>query len=334
MEYKAQDSRYDKMNYIRSGKSGLKMSAVSLGLWYNFGDFDNYFKAKEMIFESFDMGITCFDIANNYGPGPGGAERTFGKVLRDGLKAYRDEIIVTTKAGYYMWSGPYGEFGSRKYLLASLDKSLERIGADYVDIFYSHRFDPNTPLEETMGALSDVVKSGKALYVGISNYPEDKTVEAINILKNSNTPCVAHQLSYSMLNRHIENRMLKILAENGVGCVAYSPLAQGLLTSKYLKDIPEGSRASIEGNFLKKENITKELVEVLNQLNLLASKRGQSLSQMALSWCLRNPEVTSVIVGASSLSQIKENISCIDNVSFNESEIMEIDFLLNQLPKR
>ena len=322
--YQADSERYDNLSYNRCGNSGLMLPVLSLGLWQNFG-FDTPFdKIREKIFTAFDLGITHFDLANNYGPPYGSAEENFGKVMAKDLKPYRDELIISTKAGYDMWPGPYGNWGSRKYLTASLDQSLRRMGLDYVDIFYSHRYDPNTPLEETMGALASAVKQGKALYAGISSYSADKTRKAARILEDMGVPLLIHQPSYSMLNRWVEEELLDVLKKTGTGCIAFSPLAQGMLTGKYLNGIPEGSRASRAGS-LKKEFLNKENIARLNGLNEIARKRGQSLAQMALVWAARRPEVTSVLIGASSSKQIKENISAFDNPDFTKEELEEID---------
>lgn len=323
------EDRYDKVPYKRCGKSGLKLPIVSLGLWHNFGGVDIHEIARQMVIEAFDYGITHFDLANNYGPPPGSAEETFGKILKDDLGKYRDEMIISTKAGYLMWPGPYGEWGSRKYLLASLDQSLQRMGIDYVDIFYSHRFDPDTPLEETMGALDTAVKSGKALYAGISSYSPEETKEACRILKQMGTPCLIHQPRYNMFDRWIEDGLLDVLKEEGVGCIVFSPLAQGLLTTKYLQGVPEGSRAAKDSGFLQKDQITPEVLERVKKLNWLAQDRGQSLAQMSLMWCVRSPEVTSVLIGASSSYQLKENLEAIKHQSFSSDELNEIDNILN-----
>ncbi len=324
--YKPDTQRYDSMLFNRCGKSGLKLPAVSLGLWHNFGDGSPLSNMEDMIFKAFDLGITHFDLANNYGPPPGSAEQNFGKIFSRDLKAYRDELIISTKAGYLMWPGPYGEWGSRKYILASLDASLRRMGLEYVDIFYSHRFDPDTPLEETVGALESAYKQGKALYVGISSYSANKTREASDMLKQRNVPCIIHQPSYSMLNRWIEDELLDTLTDVGMGCICFSPLAQGMLTDKYLGGIPEGSRAaSGAGSFLSKNFLTKENLERISSLNAAAQRRGQSLAQMALAWCLRRPEITSVLIGASSTEQIVENTEALNNLSFTNEELTEID---------
>jgi len=330
MKYIANNSRYNKMTYNRVGQSGLKLPAVSLGLWHNFGSVDVYKNARDMIFNAFDLGITHFDLANNYGPEPGSAESNFGKILRDHLQSYRDEMIISTKAGYLMWDGPYGDGGSRKYLLASLDQSLERLGLDYVDIFYSHRYDRETPLEETMMALDHAVKSGKALYAGISNYGPEETKRAAEILEELGTPCLIHQHKYSMFYRELEKATEQVLQEKGIGCIAFSPLNQGLLTNKYFKGVPKNSRAGKSTGFLQKESITKSLVEKAQRLNKLAEKRGQSLAQMALAWVLKNPVVNSVLIGASSVKQIKENVQILDNLNFNPDEINSINSILEK----
>ncbi len=323
--YQADEARYEHIAYQRCGKSGLQLPLLSLGLWHNFGDQVPLSNSREMIHQAFDLGITHFDLANNYGPPPGSAELNFGKIFAQDLKAYRDEMIISTKAGYDMWPGPYGNWGSRKYLLASLDQSLQRMGLDYVDIFYSHRFDPETPLEETMGALETAYKQGKALYVGISSYSAAKTREAWNILKDRNVPCIIHQPSYSMLNRWIEEALLDTLSQLGMGCICFSPLAQGLLSTKYLKGIPEGSRATHASSFIKENYLSDENLKRVQNLNTIAQRRGQSLPQMALAWCLRRPEITSVLIGASSAKQIRENVAALDNLSFDDQELQEID---------
>lgn len=323
--YVPNEKRYEKIRYNYCGESGLKLPALSLGLWHNFGDVTSLDNARSMIHTAFDLGITHFDLANNYGPPAGSAELNFGKILRQDLSAYRDELIISTKAGYDMWPGPYGNWGSRKYLLASLDQSLTRMGLDYVDIFYSHRFDPDTPLEETMGALETAVRQGKALYAGISSYSSKKTREAWNILKARNVPVIIHQPSYSMLNRWVEDELLDTLDELGMGAICFSPLAQGMLTDKYLNGIPEDSRAKTSGHFKTREFLTKENLERIQGLNRIAQKRGQSLAQMALAWCLRRKEITSVLIGASSPKQIQENAAALDNLGFSDSELKEID---------
>jgi L-glyceraldehyde 3-phosphate reductase len=323
--YTPSEKRYDSMLYQYCGKSGLRLPALSLGLWHNFGDATSLANARDMMHTAFDLGITHFDLANNYGPPAGSAELNFGKVFAQDFASHRDEMIISTKAGYYMWPGPYGEWGSRKYLLSSLDQSLKRMGLDYVDIFYSHRFDPNTPLEETMGALETAYRQGKALYVGLSSYSAKKTREAYEILKSRNVPVLIHQPSYSMLNRWVEDELLDTLGELGVGTICFSPLAQGMLSDKYLLAIPEGSRAAKEGTALSTKMLTKENLERIRALNEIAKKRGQSLAQMALSWVLRRKEVTSVLIGASSSAQIKENVGALDNLIFTDDELKEID---------
>lgn len=329
MNYKANPTRYDKMKYNRCGNSGLKLPIISLGLWHNFGGVDTFDNAKEMVLKAFDLGITHFDLANNYGPPPGSAEETFGKILKDNLKPYRDEMVITSKAGYEMWPGPYGEWGSKKYLVASCDQSLKRMGLEYVDIFYSHRPDPNTPLEETMMALDQVVRSGKALYAGISSYTPKETQKAIDILSSLGTPCLVHQPAYSMFNRWVEDSLLDVLEINGVGSVAFSPLFQGLLTNKYLNDIPENSRAAKEHGFLQVETITPDKIEKVKQLNELAKARGQSMAQLALSWVLRDKRITSVIIGASKVSQIEDAFGIQSNLDFSSAELEAIEGILN-----
>lgn len=326
MEYKPSEKRYKNMEYRKCGKWGLKLSALSLGLWHNFGSVNSFSNSRKMIHTAFDAGITCFDLANNYGPPPGSAEENFGRILKKDLSTYRDELIITTKAGYYMWPGPYGEWGSRKYLLSSLDQSLKRMGLDYVDIFYSHRYDPDTPLEETVSALVTAVKQGKALYAGISSYSAKKTEQAVKMLEKENVPCTIHQPSYSMINRWIESEgLLNVLEKTGTGCTVFSPLAQGMLSDKYLKGIPQGSRASVTKSGLSPKFLKKEVLERIKKLNELAAARGQSLVQMALSWCLRHKQVTSVLVGASSSEQITENVRCLDKTEFTDKELKEID---------
>jgi L-glyceraldehyde 3-phosphate reductase len=322
--YAAAADRYERMTYNRSGRSGLLLPAISLGLWHNFGHDRPLETSRAIVRRAFDLGITHFDLANNYGPPYGSAEETFGTLLRDELAAYRDELIVSTKAGYDMWPGPYGEWGSRKYLLASLDQSLGRLGLDYVDIFYSHRFDPDTPLEETMGALDTAVRQGKALYAGISSYSAAKTREAQAILRELGTPLVIHQPSYSMLNRWIEPELLDALDELGVGCIVFSPLAQGMLTDKYLHGIPEGSRASRDSS-LSPSLITPQSLAKIRGLGELAAARGQSLAQMALAWALRDRRVTSALVGASSVEQLEANVASLERLGFSEDELAEVD---------
>jgi L-glyceraldehyde 3-phosphate reductase len=316
--------RYDRMRYNRSGRSGLLLPAISLGLWWNFGDDRPIDTSRAIIRRAFDAGITHFDLANNYGPPYGSAEANFGRVFRDDLRPYRDELIVSTKAGYDMWPGPYGEWGSRKYLLASLDQSLHRMGVDYVDIFYSHRFDPETPLEETMGALDTAVRQGKALYVGISSYSAAKTREAAAILDGLGTPLLIHQPSYSMLNRWIEPELLDALGELGVGCIVFSPLAQGMLTDKYLNGIPRGSRAD-RPTSLSPDLLTEQALVKIRALNEIAARRGQTLAQMALAWALRDPRVTSALIGASSVAQLEDNVAALDRLDFTDEELAEID---------
>ncbi len=320
--------RYENMKYSRCGKSGLLLPKISLGLWHNFAGVDVYENSKEMVLRAFDLGITHFDLANNYGPPAGSAEETFGKILREELSAYRDQMIITSKAGYLMWPGPYGEWGSRKYLISSCDQSLKRLGVDYVDIFYSHRPDPDTPLEETMMALDQIVRSGKALYAGISNYDPEQSQQAFDILKSLGTPCVVHQPSYSMFNRWVEDGLLNVLEKNGVGSVVFSPLFQGLLTDKYLKGIPEGSRAAKSHGFLQSSQITEEKIQKVKALNLIAEKRGQKMAQLALCWVLRDPRVTSVIIGASKVSQIEDAVGILDNLEFSEDELSAIESIL------
>lgn len=317
------------MKYSRCGKSGLLLPQISLGLWHNFGSVDNFENAESIAKEAFDKGITHFDLANNYGPVPGSAETNFGKILKNNFQGnLRDEIVISTKAGYGMWAGPYGDWGSRKYLLSSLDQSLKRMNINYVDIFYSHRFDPETPLEETMTALDYAVRSGKALYAGISNYPAEKTKEAATILKQLGTPCLIHQAKYSMFERWVEGELLDILEEKGMGCIAFSPLAQGLLTDKYLKGIPENSRASKPNSFLKTNDITADKIQKITRLNAIALERNQSLAQMALAWLLKDSRITSVLIGASSVSQLNNNIDSLNNLNFSQKELLEIENIL------
>lgn len=326
MLYEASPTRYDSIQYRRCGRSGLMLPVISLGLWHNFGGVDTFENTRSMARTAFNLGITHFDIANNYGPPPGSAEETFGKILKQDLAPYRDELIISTKAGYWMWPGPYGEWGSRKYLISSLDQSLTRLGLTYVDIFYHHRPDPNTPLEETMTALDFVVRSGRALYVGISNYPPDLTQQAVRILRELGTPCLIHQPYYNMLGRWIEDGLLNVLTEEGVGCIAFSPLAQGMLTDKYLAgDIPDGSRASKKHGFLRPEHITDEKLGKARKLNEIASARGQKLAQMALAWVLRHPGMTSALIGASKVSQIEEAVGALNNLTFSDEELDRID---------
>lgn len=328
--YIANKDRYSDMVYNRCGNSGLFLPAVSLGLWHNFGGTAPYERSREMVLGAFDMGITHFDLANNYGPPIGSAEETFGKILKSELGSYRDEIIISTKAGFRMWDGPYGEWGSKKYLIASLDQSLKRMGLDYVDIFYSHRPDTDTPLEETCDALAQAVKSGKALYVGVSNYSPEQTARAYDLLKERGVTLLIHQPSYSMLNRWVEDGLLDTIEEKGMGAIAYSPLAQGLLTNRYFNGIPADSRAGGESIFLNDGNITPELLDKTYKLNEIAQNRCQTLAQMALAWVLKSSAMTSVIIGASRLSQIKENATFIEKLDFTQDELDAIDKLLNK----
>ena len=328
MTYSPLESRYQSMQYRRSGRSGIKLPVVSLGLWHNFGGVDVYKNSREMVLHAFDLGITHFDLANNYGPPPGSAEETFGQILEKDLRPYRDELFISSKAGYYMWEGPYGEWGSRKYLVSSLDQSLKRMGLQYVDLFYHHRPDPGTPLEETMQALDFIVRSGRALYVGISNYPADKAREASRILKSLGTPCLIHQPKYSMFERWVEDGLLQTLKEEGIGCIAFSPLAQGLLTDRYLQGIPEGSRASKAHGFLKPAHITDDKIAIVQKLNALAQKRGQTLAQMALAWVLRHEEMTSVLIGASKVSQIDDAVGILNRLEISAGELQEIEDIL------
>ncbi len=323
-EYLASSDRYDTMTYNRTGKSGVLLPAISLGLWHNFGFVDNIQNGRDILRCAFDSGITHFDLANNYGPPYGSAEENFGTIFKKDFKPYRDELFIASKAGYDMWPGPYGDFGSRKYLIASIDQSLKRMKLDYVDIFYHHRPDPNTPLEETMGALADIVRQGKALYVGVSNYNPQETQKAAEILKRLNVPFVLHQARYSMLDRWVEEDLLNTLEQNGVGCIAFSPLAQGMLTEKYLNGIPENSRAAKKFGYLNEETVTNN-IEKVQRLAVIANGRGQKLSQMAIAWILRQPQVASVLIGASSANQLKENIKALDNLQFTDEELKLID---------
>ncbi len=327
---KFSESRYNKMQYRRCGNSGISLPLVSLGLWHNFGDVDDYETAKQMIFRSFDLGITHFDLANNYGPSPGSAETNFGKILKEDLYSHRDELIVSSKAGYLMWEGPYGEWGSRKHLISSLDQSLKRLQLDYVDIFYHHRPDPNTPIEESMYALDQIVKQGKALYIGLSNYNHIQTEEAIKILNDLRTPIIIHQPKYSMFERWIEPNLLEVLDQKGLGCISFSPLAQGILTGKYLEGIPDNSRAAKKHGFLQIDQVTKKLIGKVKKLKEIAVVRGQSLPQLALSWNLRNPVMTSLLIGASSVMQIEENVNCINNLGFSDEELQDIENILSE----
>ncbi|MHB2150275.1 L-glyceraldehyde 3-phosphate reductase [Calditrichota bacterium LG25] len=328
MSYLPAPTRYDAMAYRRSGRSGLKLPVVSLGLWHNFGGVDSLENAREMIHRAFDLGITHFDLANNYGPPPGSAEENFGRILAQDLRSYRDELVISTKAGWQMWPGPYGDWGSRKYLVASLDQSLKRMGLDYVDIFYHHRPDPETPLEETMGALDYIVRSGRALYVGVSSYNHEQTRKAAKILKELGTPFIIHQPKYNMFDRWIENGLLKVLKQEGIGCIVFSPLAQGMLTNKYLKDIPADSRAAKAHGFLRKEDITPERLKKIKKLNEIARARGQSLAQMAIAWTLRYPTITSALIGASRVEQIEDCVAAINHLEFSEKELKEIEKIL------
>jgi L-glyceraldehyde 3-phosphate reductase len=316
------------MTYNRTGRSGLKLPAISLGLWHNFGGVDTFENGRAMLRRAFDLGITHFDLANNYGPPAGSAEEMFGRIMAGDFKPYRDEMIISSKAGYYMWPGPYGEWGSRKYLIASLDQSLKRMGLDYVDIFYSHRPDPQTPLEETMGALDSIVRSGKALYAGISSYSAEQSAEAIAIMKRLGTPLVIHQPSYNMFDRWIENGLQDVLEENGLGSIAFCPLAQGLLTNKYLGGIPVDSRAASPTGFLQESAVTPERVAKLQKLNIVAAERGQSLAQMSLAWVLRGGRVTSALIGASRVSQIEDNVAALNNLAFSSEELQRIEAIL------
>lgn len=327
MSYLANPERYQSMEYRRCGNSGLQLPAISLGLWHNFGDTTLFDNSRDMLLRAFDLGITHFDLANNYGPPPGSAETNFGRVLQQDLLPYRDEMVISSKAGYTMWEGPYGDWGSKKYLVASLNQSLKRMGLDYVDIFYHHRPDPNTPLEETMGALDLIVRQGKALYVGLSNYPAETARQAIAILRDLGTPCLIHQPKYSMFERWVEGGLLDVLQEEGVGSIAFSPLAGGLLTDRYLHGIPEDSRAA-HSQFLKPEAITEQKLEKIKQLNEMALARGQKLSQMALAWVLRGDRVTSVLIGASRISQIEDAVGMLENRHFSAEELSAIEKIL------
>jgi L-glyceraldehyde 3-phosphate reductase len=328
-QYVPEPSRYESMPYNRCGRSGLKLPAISLGWWYNFGSLDVLENGRAIARRAFDLGVTHFDLANNYGPHPGSAEETFGRLLREDFAPFRDELIISTKAGYDMWPGPYGEWGSRKYLLASLDQSLKRMGLEYVDIFYSHRPDPETPLEETMGALASAVRQGKALYVGISSYSPEQTRQAAMILRDLGTPCLIHQPNYNMLDRWVENGLLDTLEKEGIGCIVFSPLAQGQLTDRYLNGIPEGARASkTERVWLTPDEVKQNLPRI-RKLNELARQRGQSLAQMALAWVLRKPQVTSALVGASSVKQLETNLAALNNLNFSEDELQAIEAVLN-----
>jgi len=328
MVYLASETRYGTMKYNRSGRSGLLLPAISLGLWHNFGGVDVYENGRAMLRRAFDLGITHFDLANNYGPPAGSAETMFGEALKTDLAPYRDEMIISTKAGYYMWPGPYGDWGSKKYLVSSLDQSLKRMGLDYVDIFYHHRPDPNTPMEETIGALDLLVRQGKALYVGVSNYNAEQMSQAIAIANRLGTPLTIHQPSYSMLNRWIEDGLQDVLDQNGVGSIVFSPLAQGMLSNKYLNGIPEDSRAAKPTGFLKESSVTPEVVAKLRKLNDIAASRGQSLAQLALAWVLRGGRVTSALIGASRVSQIEDSVAALDNLDFAQEELDAIQAVL------
>jgi L-glyceraldehyde 3-phosphate reductase len=328
MNYKANTNRYDSMKYNRTGRSGLLLPAISLGLWHNFGDVDIFENARKIIHRAFDAGITHFDLANNYGPSPGSAEENFGKMLATDLKPYRDELIISTKAGYYMWPGPYGDLGSRKYLISSLDQSLKRMGLEYVDIFYHHRPDPHTPMEETMMALDQAVRQGKALYGGVSSYSPEQTSQAADILGQLGTPCLIHQPRYSMLDRWVEDGLLDTLGTLGIGCIAFSPLAQGVLTDRYLKGIPKDSRAGKSTGFLQPDQVTREKLDIVERLNGIANDRGQSLAQMAIAWLLKDSRVTSVLIGASSVEQLDDNLNTLNNLSFSDDELKRIDEII------
>ncbi|WP_422080809.1 L-glyceraldehyde 3-phosphate reductase [Ulvibacterium sp.] len=326
--YEAKESRYDKMPYRRCGRSGLLLPAISVGLWHNFGHADDFTNAREILRTAFDYGITHFDLANNYGPPYGAAEENFGRIFEKDFRPYRDELIISSKAGWDMWPGPYGNFGSKKYLIASLDQSLKRMGLDYVDIFYHHRPDPDTPLEETMGALHQIVQQGKALYVGVSQYPAELTRQAAEILQQMGTKLCIHQPRYSMMDRWVENGLLDELGNQGIGAIAFSPLEQGILTNKYLKGIPEESRAIKDGRYLQKEKITAELVDKVQRLNTIAGKRGQSTAQMAIAWLLKDERITSVLVGVSSPKQMLDNVQTTENLEFSEEELNEIEKII------
>lgn len=326
--YKASEDRYEKMQYRRCGKSGIKLPLLSLGLWHNFGDRDDFENSRNLLRTAFNNGITHFDLANNYGPPYGSAEKNFGKIFAEDFKQYRDELIISTKAGWDMWPGPYGNFGSRKYLIASLDQSLQRMGLDYVDIFYHHRPDPETPLEETMGALDQIVRQGKALYVGISQYSAEDTAKAAKILKAQNTPFLIHQPRYNMMDRWVEDGLLNTLEREGIGSIVFSPLEQGILTDKYLNGIPKDSRAATQGSYLDESQITPEVVTKVQKLNEIAQSRNQSLAQMAVAWLLKDDRVTSVLVGASKVSQLEENIHTLENLEFSKTELNEIEKIL------
>jgi L-glyceraldehyde 3-phosphate reductase len=329
MSYLPADGRYDSMRYKRCGRSGLKLPAISLGLWYNFGGVDPLENGRAMLRRAFDLGITHFDLANNYGPPPGSAEETFGQIFKDDFARYRDELIISNKAGYYMWPGPYGEWGSRKYLIASCDQSLKRTGLDYFDIFYSHRPDPDTPFEETMSALDTIVRSGRALYAGISTYDPEQTRQAAKILRELGTPCLIHQPRYNMFDRWIEDGLLDVLAEKGIGCICFSPLDQGILTDKYLKGIPDESRsAKLEGQFHWGDEVSEERVAKVKKLNELAQARSQTMAQMAIAWVLRHPQMTSALIGTSRVSQIEDSVVALNNLEFTNEELQAIEKIL------
>ncbi len=328
MNYQANENRYENMTYRRCGQSGIQLPLISLGLWHNFGGVDVYENARKMVLRAFDLGITHFDLANNYGPPPGSTEENFGKILKNDLKAYRDELIITSKAGWGMWPGPYGDLGSRKYLIASCDQSLKRMALDYVDVFYSHRPDPNTPVEETMMALDHIVRSGKALYAGISSYSPVESQKAFDILKELGTPCLVHQPSYSMFNRWVEDSLLDVLEQNSVGCVVFSPLFQGLLTDKYIHGIPQGSRASKPNSFLSTADINERTIAKVKALQVIAQNRGQKMSQLALAWVLRDPRITSVIIGASKVSHIEDAVGIQQNLHLTNEELLAIEAIL------
>ena len=328
MKYSANKDRYTSMEYRRCGNSGLKLPILSLGLWHNFGDVDDYENCRNILHTAFDNGVTHFDLANNYGPPPGSAEINFGKLLKEDFSNYRDELIISTKAGYLMWDGPYGEWGSKKYMVASLDQSLKRMGLEYVDIFYHHRPDPDTPLLETMTALDLIVRQGKALYVGISNYQPAEAKNAFDILRKLGTPCIIHQPKYSMFERWVEGGLLDLLGKEGVGCIPFSPLAQGLLTNKYLNGIPEDSRVAKGVGFLKQEHVNEQKIAQIKSLNMIAEQRGQTLAQMALSWLLKDIRITSVLVGASKPEQLLDSLKCKENISFSKKELNAIESIL------
>ena len=327
--YTPSENRYDSMSYRRSGKSGLLLPALSLGLWHNFGHIDNFESSKQILHTAFDNGITHFDLANNYGPPPGSAEENFGKILKQSFSVYRDELIISTKAGWGMWPGPYGDLGSRKYLIASLDQSLKRMGLDYVDIFYHHRPNPDTPVEESMSALDQIVRQGKALYVGISSYSAEDTLKASKILRELGTPCLIHQSRYSMMDRWVENGLLDVLEDEGIGCIPFSPLEQGILTSKYLKGIPKDSRAAKSTGFLQENQVTEAAINKARKLKEIAQNRDQSLAQMAISWLLKDKRVTSVLIGVSSEKQLMDNLGSLNNLSFSDDELQNIEIILN-----